>query len=487
MQDHTAYLGLGANLGDRQTNLVQALQLLRARVTVEQVSAAYETTPVGYAAQPNFINIACRISTDLEPTDLLHFVKQVEQRMGRLATFRYGPRLIDIDILYYDNLVLDQPGLAIPHPRLAERAFVLAPLAEIAPDLRQPLLGQTTAELLAQVNRTGVWPAARGLKPVLDNDVQDSRPRHAIPLRRAGVTNLERIIRLTEKGRDNLFYATVDLFVDLAPEQAGVHMSRFSDQLEQVIDEMVTLQAPDIETFAEQLAAQAIESQQALASEVQVRAKFSMRKTAPISGKSTQSIYTLIGMAVCGPAGKRRLVGVEADGLTACPCAQDMVRSYASQLLQEEEGMDAATAERILGLIPLATHNQRGRGTLLVGTRQPVEAFDLVHIVEGAMSSEVYELLKRPDEFFVVNKAHRNPRFVEDVVREMLYAALDAYRDLPDGDFLLARQENFESIHRHNAFAEHSGTLRELRAALRGEKVVGATTLAAWLAGDGDR
>lgn len=483
MHSHTVYLGLGANLGDRQSNLVQALQLLRARVAIDQVSSAWETAPVGYTAQPNFINIVCRGSTDLTPDDLLRFIKQVEQRMGRLTTFRYGPRLIDIDILYYDELVLDQPGLVIPHPRMAERAFVLAPLAEIAPDLRHPLLGLSTAGLLAATDTAGVWPAARGLKPSLEHDVQDSRPRHAIPLRRVGVTNLERIIRLTEKGRDNLFYATVDLFVDLAPEQAGVHMSRFSDQLEQVIDQMVTLQAPDVETFAQQLAAQAVESQQAVASEAHVRAKFSMRKTAPVSGKPTQSIYTLIGMAVCRAGDARRLVGVEADGLTACPCAQDMVRTYASQLLQEEEGIDAQTADRILSLIPLATHNQRGRGTLLVGTQQQIEAFDLVHIVEGAMSSEIYELLKRSDEFFVVNKAHRNPRFVEDVVREMLNAALDTYRDLPDGDFLLARQENFESIHRHNAFAEHSGVLRELRASLSGSHPGGFTTLAAWLAG----
>jgi GTP cyclohydrolase-4 len=481
---HTITLGLGANLGDRQHNLVQALQLLRARIAVERVSSAYETKPVGYEAQPNFINIACTGSTELQPDELLRFVKQVEQRMGRLSTFRYGPRLIDIDILTYDDLALEQPGLVIPHPRMDERAFVLAPLAEIAPDLRHPVSGLTVQEMLALVDRSGVWPAARGLEPSFRSDVQGSVPQHTLPLRRAGVTNLERIIRLTEKGRDNLFYATVDLMVDLAPEQAGVHMSRFSDQLERVIDGMVALQAPDIETFAAQLARQVVDSQNAVASEVRVRAKFSMRKTTPVSGKLTQSIYTLIGVAVCGPQGERRLVGVEADGLTACPCAQDMVRSYAVQLLQEAEGMDAATAQRILSLVPLATHNQRGRGTLMVGTAQQIEAFDLVHIVEGAMSSEVYELLKRPDEFFVVNKAHRNPRFVEDVVREMLYAAVETYRDLADGDFVLARQENFESIHRHNAFAEHGGTLGELRAGFAGAANGRSTTLAEWLWGE---
>jgi GTP cyclohydrolase-4 len=438
---------------------------------------------VGYLTQPDFINIACRASTDLAPEELLRFVKQVEQRMGRLATFRYGPRLIDVDILLYDDLVIDAPELVIPHPRMAERAFVLAPLAEIAPGEVHPALGLTAAELLAQVDQSGVRLARRGLEPAFERDVQSSRPAVAIGLSRVGVTNLERIIRLTGKGKDNLFYATVDLFVDLAPQQAGVHMSRFSDELEQVVDAITVQAAPDIETFAELLARQTVASQDALRSEVRVTAKFPMRKIAPISGKPTQSIYTLIGMAVAGRHATRRLVGVEADGLTACPCAQDMVRSYARQLLQEQEGMDDATADRILDLVPLATHNQRGRGTLLLGTRREVQAFDLVHIVEHSMSSEIYELLKRSDEFFVVNKAHRNPRFVEDVVREMIRLALDSYPDLDDGDLIVARQENFESIHRHNAFAEHYGTAGELRAGLNGQHG-GYTTLQQWLSND---
>ena len=481
---HTVYLGLGANLGDRQNNLVQALQLLRSQMTIEQVSSCYETAPVGYIEQPAFINIACRATTELAPIELLRFVKQVEQRMGRLATFRYGPRLIDVDILLYDDLTLDAPELTIPHPLMAERAFVLVPLAEIASEVRHPALALTVAELVAHIDPSGVWPARRCLELTFEHDVQNSKPSVQIGLSRVGVTNLERIIRLTGKGRDNLFYATVDLFVDLAPEQAGVHMSRFSDELEQVVDEMAVLAAPDIETFAEQLAQQIAASQRALRAEVQVKAKFPMRKTAPVSGKPTQSIYTLIGMAVATRDGTRRIIGVEADGLTACPCAQDMIRGYAKQLLQEQEGLDAAMADRVLDIIPLATHNQRGRGTLLLGTQAEIQAFDLVHIVEHSMSSEIYELLKRPDEFFVVNKAHRNPRFVEDVVREMLRLTLDFYSALPDGDFVMARQENLESIHRHNAFAEHHGTLGELRDGLNGRHH-GYTTLNQWLVGAG--
>ncbi|MEA3335908.1 MAG: GTP cyclohydrolase MptA [Chloroflexota bacterium] len=480
---HSLLLGLGSNLGDRQNNLAQAVQMLRSQIDIEAISSCYETKPVGYTKQPDFINIVVQGVTELSPEKLLQFIKQVEQRMGRLSSFRYGPRLIDIDILLYDDLILDTPALTIPHPKMNERAFVLVPLSEIAPDVLHPATGLTASQHLNLVETEGVLPATRCLELPLDHDVQNGVPHVEIGLSRVGVTNLERIIRLTEKGGDNLFYATVDLFVDLAPAQAGVHMSRFSDQLENVIEGMIVRKAPDIETFAEKLAIEVLSSQQALRAEVHVRAKFAMRKQAPVSGKRTQSIYTLIGMAEADRQGTRRLVGVEADGLTACPCAQDMVRSYSKQVLQEEQGMGPAEADRILDLIPLATHNQRGRGTLMIGTRQEIHAFDLVHIVEQSMSSEIYELLKRTDEFFVVNKAHRNPRFVEDVVREMLRLTLESYAYLPDDDFVMARQENFESIHRHNAYAEHAGTLGELRDGINGNSRT-YTTLNQWLAND---
>ena len=132
----------------------------------------------------------------------------------------------------------------------------------------------------------------------------------------------------------------------------------------------------------------------------------------------------------------------------------------------------------------MASHNQRGRGTLLVGSEMRVRAENLTHIVEASMSSETYELLKRSDEFFIVNKAHRNPRFVEDVVREMLYNVVEIYPDLPDDAFVLAKQENFEGVHKHNAFAERFGTLGEIRQEiLYGESVSRRTSLEEWLRG----
>ncbi|MDQ3856179.1 MAG: GTP cyclohydrolase, FolE2/MptA family, partial [Chloroflexota bacterium] len=189
----------------------------------------------------------------------------------------------------------------------------------------------------------------------------------------------------------------------------------------------------------------------------------------------------LLGTAVARPEGTRRMVGIEADGMTACPCAQDMVLQHSREQL-EDEGFGAQDIERILRAVPTAAHNQRCRATLLVGTARTVRAQDLVEIAESSMSAENYALLKRPDEFFVVEKAHRRPRFVEDVARDMLRAAVYNYSDLPGDDFVLARVVSYESIHKHNASAEGFGTLEELRSQiLAGRREGPCTPLERWL------
>jgi 2-amino-4-hydroxy-6-hydroxymethyldihydropteridine diphosphokinase len=154
--DHTVYLSLGSNLGNRSANLKLALSLLPPQMEVKKKSSVYETPPWGYTEQENFLNQVARVKTYLEPEALLKHLKRTEVVMGRKATFRYGPRLIDIDILFYDELVLETPSLIIPHPQVAERGFVLLPMMDIAPDLVHPVTGKSIREMMALCNAGGI-------------------------------------------------------------------------------------------------------------------------------------------------------------------------------------------------------------------------------------------------------------------------------------------------------------------------------------------
>ena len=152
------YIALGTNLGDRIANLHAAIDSLAPDVCVSRESTIYETPPWGYTEQPAFLNMVIETETSLSPRALLRCLKKRENELGRVKNFRNGPRQIDLDILFYDNLVLDEENLTIPHPRLHERAFVLVPLADIAPEFEHPLLGKTIIELLQDVDTSEIAP-----------------------------------------------------------------------------------------------------------------------------------------------------------------------------------------------------------------------------------------------------------------------------------------------------------------------------------------
>ena len=320
-------------------------------------------------------------------------------------------------------------------------------------------------------------------------DVQAGLPATQVGLSRVGVTGVEKVIRVKTDGAENLFYAEFECFVDLNPKQAGVHMSRFEEIVGEAIDEVVLGEAFKAEVLAAHVAEKVRERQGGERAEVSITARYPETVKTPETGKSTQEIYVLYGTAVASARGTRTLTGVEAQGMTACPCAQEAVAALARDRLAED-GFGADEVERILELVPVATHNQRGIGTLWVGCPEGgpawIEAPELLRIVESSMSSEIYELMKRTDERSVVVKAHENPRFVEDCVREMVRQVVEGYPDLPDEAFVMARQENLETIHRHNVVAERYGTLGELRRELEsGEHQERHTTMREWLEAPG--
>jgi GTP cyclohydrolase IV len=314
-------------------------------------------------------------------------------------------------------------------------------------------------------------------------DLQASAPDVRLGLSRAGVRGVSKAIRLRWGELERLVSAEIDCAVDLDPAQKGVHMSRFPELFEEAIEEVVIGEAFLVEELAEHIARHIVERQGAGRAEVRIAARYPLERRTPVTGLATQEMVSIIGIAAASEAAVRRLVGVETTGINACPCAQGLVRGRASERLLDA-GFEKSDVERILQLVPIATHNQRGRGTLFLGTDLRVNAEDLVTIVEGSMSSPIYELLKRPDELFVVEHAHLQPRFVEDSVRVALSSALERYPALQDSDFVLARQVNFETIHSHEVLAERHGTVGQLRAELEHGRTDGRhSELRDWLAG----
>jgi GTP cyclohydrolase I/GTP cyclohydrolase-4 len=322
--------------------------------------------------------------------------------------------------------------------------------------------------------------------PSATADVQAQVPAVQLSLSRVGVTDVEKVIRIKQNGSEQLFSARFECVVELGADQKGAHMSRFEEVVNEAINSVVLGESTfKAETLAEHIAQLVRRRQDARRAEVTVEARFPEHKPAPVSGIQTQELYTLHGSAICTELGTRRLIGVTAQGITACPCAQQLVAGASRERLTQQDFTEEEI-DRILDAVPVATHNQRGLGTLHVGCTElcddEIDAATLLEIVEHAMSSEIYELMKRSDEAAVVEKAHRRPRFVEDCVREMLQGVIERFPQLDDRAFVSARQVNLETIHQHNVVAERFGTLGEIRRELEsGVPTPAHTSRRAWL------
>ena len=304
-------------------------------------------------------------------------------------------------------------------------------------------------------------------------DTQDDAPSIPIKLTRVGVTGVKKLLQLERKNkRPIILLPTFDAFVDLPNNQKGVHMSRNPEAISEVLETVANDSTVDIESLCAKIVDKMMTKHEyAKRVEISMTTDFMFLKESPVTKNKTQEMSKLIAKATGfrkedGTIEIRKQIGAEVIGMTVCPCAQESVREYNKNKLLDF--LDEETTQKVLDTVTFASHNQRGVGTVLIEVPEDkkIKAEDIIEIIESSMSSPVCELLKRPDENATVLNAHANPVFVEDCVRNMMEKIATKYSDLPDDTLITARQENQESIHRHNAYAEKVTTMGELKTEL---------------------
>jgi GTP cyclohydrolase-4 len=303
-------------------------------------------------------------------------------------------------------------------------------------------------------------------------DVQSNEMVSSFILSRVGIRGVKRPVTISRPGKSVILVPTFDISVDLPAEQKGSHMSRHVEVIHRAVDEAVDQENDSLEKLVERVALELLKSHEyARYADVKLSADYFLKKRSPDDRKVTENYRIFAEARVERGNGKPyRTIGVEVAGMSACPCAMENVR-----VLMKEElisgGWDRE-AVSILEEIPVPTHNQKNRAFLEIGLKgnMDMEADDLIGLVERNLSSPTYEILKRKGEASVVLEAHRNPKFVEDVVRDIIDEFLDRYRGLPDDATLHVRSVSEESIHKHDAFAERISTLGELRESTRFQK-----------------
>lgn len=300
-------------------------------------------------------------------------------------------------------------------------------------------------------------------------DTQDNTPIVPVHLTRVGVKGVKKLLKIERVGkRPIILIPTFDAFVDLPSTKRGIHMSRNPEAISEVLEEVLEESTVEIESLCAEIVNCLLEKHKyAKKAEVSMKSDFIIMKESPVTKHKTQEMTKIMADAIGTRDGEdvtiRKMIGAEVVGMTVCPCAQETTRESTKQELMEF--LDEETTEKVLDVIPFASHNQRGRGMIMmeVPEQNVIRGEDLIEIIEDSMSSPVCELLKRVDENAVVVKAHQNPKFVEDCVRTMVQKIIDKYSHLPDDTLVTVRQVNEESIHRHDAFAEKVATLGELK------------------------
>jgi len=300
-------------------------------------------------------------------------------------------------------------------------------------------------------------------------DIQANQPDIPITLTRVVVTDVKKLVEVARKDkRPIVLVSTFDIFVDLPSDRKGANLSRNFEAIDEVLEEMIASPVYEIEDLCSEVAKRLIDRHEyALIAEVRMKSEYVLKRETPATKLNCQEVVNIFAEAKA-IRGKvltiRKLVGAEVLGITACPCAQEIMVDKARKELKTL-GVEFDIIRKFLNNVPMPTHNQRGRGIISIDVQNShfVSLEKIINIIEHSMSSQMFELLKRTDEAMVVERAHKNPKFVEDCVRTMAQKVVKEFPELPDDSVIIIKQINEESIHRHNAFAERKSTLGELR------------------------
>ncbi|MCZ7356072.1 MAG: GTP cyclohydrolase MptA [Candidatus Methanoperedens sp.] len=300
-------------------------------------------------------------------------------------------------------------------------------------------------------------------------DIQANRPEIPLTLTRVGVTDVKKLVEVARKDkRPIVLVSTFDIFVDLPSDRKGANLSRNFEAIDAVLEEMIAAPVYEIEDLCGEVAKRLIDRHEyALNAEVRMRSEYVIKRETPATKIKCQEVVNIFAESKATRGENltiRKLVGAEVLGITACPCAQEIMRDKAKNELRSL-GVEGEIIKKFLARVPMPTHNQRGRGIISIEVHDSnfVSLEKIINIIENSMSSQMFELLKRSDEAAIVERSHKNPKFVEDCVRTMAQKVVMEFQNLPDDSIITIKQINEESIHRHNAFAERKSTLGELR------------------------
>ena len=277
-------------------------------------------------------------------------------------------------------------------------------------------------------------------------------------MKRIGILGIEKLIEVRRPSGLVVLLPTIDVFLDMEVD-AKVSEQTIKENVHKVINNALNGEITAIESLSADITKEL--SALAKQTEVKMEADYVVYRNTPVSGQKTQATYKILARALSENGRIKKMIGAEVMGIASCPCAQEGLIEHAREQLK----FSKEETDEILNTVPIASHNQRNVATLYIEVPEEhdLEIEGVIELLENSMSAKIYDVLKRKDEVHVVLESYKNPNFVEDVVRKILMEVVKKYKDLPDESVIFVKSESFESIHQHNAIAERTSTLKELR------------------------